>query len=120
MLRCWQAWFDQTDGSIPGVVGLTFKRSYNSLSAGAGISGSFGSGWSHSYERDLIFPPATPKIIKLREDNGNVIYFEDENADLLSKPSFRRQRPARSSRLAIHTHATSAPADPRCMTHRAA
>jgi YD repeat-containing protein len=76
-------WFDQTDAVVQGVSGLGFVRSYNSLNAADNVSSSLGRGWSHSYGRGLIFPPATPKIIKLREDDGEVVYFEDEDSDLL-------------------------------------
>ena len=76
-------WFDQTDVSMGGVVGLSFVRSYNS--ANADTTGALGRGWSHSYGRSLSFPPATPKIIKLREDDGEVVYFEDDDTDLAYK-----------------------------------
>jgi RHS repeat-associated protein len=76
-------WFDQSDTFVQGIVGIPFVRSYNSLNAVAGISGSLGKGWSHSFERKLIFPPATPKIIKLRGDDADVVYFEDADGNQL-------------------------------------
>jgi YD repeat-containing protein len=83
-------WFDHTDTLVQGIVGLPFERSYNSLNAAAQIAGSLGKGWSHSFERQLVFPPETPKIIELRGDDGDVVYFEDEDGDLL----FERLVPA--------------------------
>lgn len=75
-------WFDQADAAIPGVVGLQFIRSYNSLNATVG--GALGSGWSFSYDRKLTFP--STKMIKLREDDGEVLYFEDEDLNLAFQP----------------------------------
>src|SRR5262249_48641668 len=66
-----------------GVMGLRFARSYNSINIGT--TGDFGRGWTHSYERKLTFRAATPKIIKLRQDDGQVLYFQDEDGDLVFK-----------------------------------
>ena len=76
-------WLDQIDAVVPGAVGLAFGRSYNSGTVLITTSnpGALGRGWSFSYGRTLNF--LSPTLIKLRQDDGQVLYFEDQNADLL-------------------------------------
>ena len=78
-------WFDHTDAVMPGRgEGLRFVRSYNSSVAYRNISGSFGRGWTHTYERSLSFPTGA---LRLRQENGTPIYFEDWDSDLTYKAS---------------------------------
>jgi RHS repeat-associated protein len=73
-------WFDQTDVAIPGIgAGLRLVRSYNSVLASRNVVGTFGRGWTHSYEQSLTFPSAT--IIKMRSGDGAPVWFEDFNSD---------------------------------------
>ncbi len=74
-------YFDHRDATVPGVsTTLDLTRSYNSLNRGSGQYGAFGMGWSHSYEKRLTVPE--PKVLALREGNGVIHYFQDNNQDL--------------------------------------
>jgi len=71
--------FDQTDGKVLGLGGLTFARSYNS--ANRAISSTlFGGGWFSSYEKRLEVQSSS--LLKLRRGNGVAAYFSDPEGDL--------------------------------------
>jgi RHS repeat-associated protein len=73
-------WFDQTDASIPGLLGgLALTRSYNSILAYRNVAGVFGRGWTHSFEQKLLFQ--ANDLIKLRSANGSPIWFSDFDED---------------------------------------
>jgi len=70
-------YFDQVDTTVPGFgPGLVFARSYNSLNASTG--GVFGSGWTFSYEKVLLFPSST--TLKLSEGNGVPRFYQDQTS----------------------------------------
>jgi RHS repeat-associated protein len=73
-------YFDQADIRVPGVgADLVFTRSYNSYNAYHNIAGAFGKGWSHSYSQTIANP--APGILRLRQANGVVLYFQDSEQD---------------------------------------
>jgi RHS repeat-associated protein len=76
-------YFDQSDGAVAGIrTTIDFVRSYNSLNRGNGLSGIFGAGWTHSYERDIRLPDGNdPYVLMLRNDNGMPAYFSDLDHD---------------------------------------
>ena len=81
-------YLDQTDASMPGLGGLEFIRSYNSVNRGDGLYGMFGRGWFSTYERRIEILSAT--LLKLRQASGVVAYFADPDGDLRFDASFPR------------------------------
>ena len=81
--------FDQGDASVTGLgTTVAFTRSYNSINRDPGMSGLFGPGWTHEYERALLFPtPGNAALLMLRRSDGTVVYFEDDNGDSRYDPS---------------------------------
>ena len=74
-------WFDHMDAVLPALAGtLRFERHYNSRHAFRGLSGVFGRGWAHSYERSLNL--ATPGWLRLREPDGSASSYQDADGDL--------------------------------------
>jgi RHS repeat-associated protein len=71
--------FDQTDGVVAGIHGLSFTRSYNSRNAYRGESSIFGPGWSHSYEVKVTQPEEN--AIALTGPDGVPLYFRDSDGD---------------------------------------
>ena len=71
--------FDQTDISVPGVLGLHFVRSYNSKDAYYNLPSNMSRGWSHSYSRRLVFADA--RSIDFWGDDGVPIYYQDLDGD---------------------------------------
>lgn len=71
--------FDQTDVSIPGVQGIGFTRSYNSIDAAYNVASDISRGWSHSFGRSLAFPDAIS--VDFRGDDAVAIYYQDLNSD---------------------------------------
>jgi RHS repeat-associated protein len=70
-------WFRQSDAEIGGIVGINMVRSYNSLASSQVYSfplfGTFGPGWTHSYEAKLF--PLSGGLLALRRGNGSPVYF---------------------------------------------
>src|SRR6185369_1476913 len=80
--------FDHVDASLSAFGRtVTFTRSYNSVNRGPGLSGIFGSGWTHEYERTLIPTPDNPAVLMMLRADGTAVYFEDDNGDSRYDPS---------------------------------
>jgi len=94
--------FDQVDVTLAAFgQTVTFTRSYNSINRGPALSGIFGPGWTHEYERALFFPDsANPALIMMRGADGTVAYFEDNNGDSRYDPSVPFNRDSRIERQA--------------------
>jgi RHS repeat-associated protein len=72
-------YFDQADAEILGLGGLQFARSYNSDHRGIS-STLFGAGWFSTYEKRLEIQSSS--LLKLRQEDGVVVYFADPQGDL--------------------------------------
>jgi RHS repeat-associated protein len=68
-------WFDHTDATIPNLV---FTRSYNSRIAFLNLSGAFGRGWTHSFEKEIQSASATVQTanMMLIQGDGMPIYYK--------------------------------------------
>jgi len=65
-------WLNQTDVVLPGVMGIEFTRSYNSIGTREPTDSGFGPGWTHPFEQNLAFAPSG---LRLRQANGLPVTF---------------------------------------------
>ena len=77
-------WLRHQDVSIPGLFGLSLARRYDSDYANRNLTGAFGVGWHHSYERSLTILSAHG--VRLRGEDGSPLVFRDDDGDLTYTP----------------------------------